>query len=79
MNTKFMSLDNNKKVVKETVFTSFINSYLKNQEAGNEPSAFKNVLHIGFDEVYKDVFKVWNDSENDFTIYFGTKGDEFNK
>lgn len=79
MSTNFMSLIDETKVVKETVFTSFVDFDLKNRGTIGKPCDYRNVLHIGFDKEYRDVFKCWNDNEKEFTIYFGTKGDEFNK
>ena len=43
------------------------------------PSDFDNVLWIGHNHWYGDVFKVWSDVDPiKFNIFFGTKGDEFN-
>ena len=74
-----MSLDDNKqKVVKETVFTSFVglDSIVRSTL---KPSDYKNVLHIGYDRHYGDVFKCWDNNINEFTLFFGTAGDEFKK
>ena len=77
METKFKILKN--EIVAETVFTHYIN---KNMEIKSKPSYqatyYENVLHIGCDKDYTDVFKCWNKDPNCFVIYFGTKGDEFN-
>ena len=77
MVTKFISLEN-KKESKKTVFKKYITSNSSVEKAISEPSCYDNVLHIGYDKDYGDVFKAWNDnSPNDFVIYFGAKGDEF--
>jgi hypothetical protein len=77
MATKFMTLDSLKSEKKETVFTHYVNGCLQIAEGGIDPQNFKNVLHIGRDDVYGDVFKAYDEKENKFTIAFGTKGDEF--
>ena len=48
------------------------------EKTSDKPENYDNVLHIGKDVDYGDVFKVWNNSNpNDFIIFFGEKGDEF--
>ena len=49
---------------------------LSKLEAIEKPSDFINVEFIGHDRQYGDVFKAWNDDPQQFTLYFGTKGDE---
>ena len=62
----------------KTVFTHYVNSNLEIESEVSTPiEDWQNILHIGTDVIYGDVFKVWNTDENYFTIYFGTKGDEF--
>lgn len=78
MKTKFMSLDEPKKEVKKTVFNHYLNEDLIPIEAENLPEHYGNVLYIGNAHGYGDVFKAWDDGEEDmFTIFFGEKGDEF--
>jgi hypothetical protein len=78
MATKFMTLDGQKSEKKETVFTHCVNSSLKIVEVSRlKPTKFSNVLHIGCDHIYGDVFKAWENDKNVFTIFFGTAGDEF--
>lgn len=86
MATKFMTLDNMSKqpAIKRTVFTHVLNirginnNEIYNSETEDTPGQWNNVLLIGSDETYGDVFKCWDDGgENNFTIYFGVKGDEF--
>ncbi|MDB4507346.1 hypothetical protein N9064_00490 [bacterium] len=40
-----------------------------------KPNEFQNIIHIGTDESYGDVFKAWNRDENCFCIYFGNLND----
>ena len=65
--------------VKKTVFQSYLSSSMTIKAATLEPSKFKNVEFIGSDKDYGEVFKVWDDDINEFMLYFGVKGDEFNK
>lgn len=75
--TKFTTLEKKTKK-RETVFKKLITSDLEILSTNYKPTDFDNVLHIGNDECYGDVFKAWNKSrENDFIIYFGKAGDEF--
>lgn len=75
--TKFTSLVSESKEKKETVFIHYLDSNKEMDFASSKPSIFDNVLYIGRDENYGDVFKAWNDDEIGFALYFGTKGDEF--
>ena len=76
--TNFIDNTTEKKVVKKTVFTkvvnldSVVNATLK-------PNDFINVEFIGKSNLYGDIFKAWSYDANKFTLYFGEKGDEFNK
>ena len=73
-----MSLDNKQTVKKQTKFTHYVNEYKQIINNNDNPLKWDNCLHIGTDKYYGDVFKVWDDNnENNFTIYFGVKGDEF--
>lgn len=77
MATKFMTLDGKEKK-KETVFTHYIDSCKELSECYSSPKDWANVLHIGYDVDYGDVFKCWDYADtNHFGIYFGVKGDEF--
>lgn len=77
--TKFSTLDRKKKEVKKTTFRYYINENLEIGASRTTPESWDNVLHIGYDRVYGDVFKVWSDhhEEDTFIIMFGEKGDEF--
>ena len=79
MKTKFITLEPKSKIVKETVFTHFISGSKTVYDSIRTVNSFENVLHIGYDVDYGDVFKCWENDPNYFTIYFGTKGDEFNQ
>ena len=78
MSTNFMSLDDKVKENKETTLSKIVTSG-NVRYSRHTTKDYKNVLHIGYDECYGDVFKCWKDDINCFTLHFGTKGDEFNK
>lgn len=40
-------------------------------------TSFKNILSLPKDRIYGDVFIAWNDNPHDYTIFFGTKGNDF--
>jgi hypothetical protein len=75
--TKFISIDKDTQEKKETVFIRIL-SVRSLDTTLTEPNDWDNVMHIGKDVDYGDVFKCWNENVNNFTLYFGTKGDEFN-
>lgn len=79
--TKFrkINLENlgNKKSLKKTKFTKVITESYDVEETDLMPSVYKNVVHIGNDEIYGDVFIAYDGNPNIFTIYFGEAGDEF--
>lgn len=79
MATNFTMLYSNKQEPKKTVFKKHVNSDLVIINSIFSVDEYKNVLHIGNDKYYGDVFKAWDDDENDFWIFFGTAGDEFKK
>jgi len=66
------------KEVKKTVFEKFLTSRFIVKLSEYTPNDWKNVKLIGRDEYYGDVFIAWDNNPNDFGIYFGTAGDEFN-
>ena len=79
MATKFMTLNEGKTKVEKT--TSFDKQIWNGgvESAEYTPDKFDNVLFLGNDFDYGDVFKAWdNESPNSFWIFFGEKGDEFN-
>ena len=76
--TKFKTLQQSKPKNKTTFDTLLVGKSGNIKRARNNPTDFDNVLHIGCDNIYGDVFKAWSDnSEDGFFIYFGKKGDEF--
>ena len=79
MKTKFTTLEQKSKIVAGTVFTHFISGRKTVCDSIRTVNGFENVLHIGYDKQYGDVFKCWDQNPNEFIIYFGTKGDEFNQ
>ena len=74
--TKFTSLSK-KEVKVETKFRYILSDgALKTTTV--KPSIYENVLYIGWDNEYGDVFKCWDDKwEDTFVLFFGAKGDEF--
>lgn len=78
MATKFMTLGDSKKGGKKTVFKTFLNSSFTAIKAESQPEDYTNVLFLGHDDGYGDVFKAWSDDQDNFILFFGEKGDEFN-
>lgn len=76
MATKFTTLDN-KQSKKETIFTHLVGTDKKPIDVSEKASQWENVLHLGRDTHYGDVFKAWeNEDEDGFCIFFGVKGNE---
>ena len=73
----------NKNKVKEpvkTVFTRVINhDGTSSRNLILQPVEFDYVELIGIDSSYGAVFKVYDEGESDFVLYFGVAGDEFNQ
>ena len=77
--TKYSTLNSEKQMGKKTVFTCCVEEGFTVVECRNEePDEWDNVLYLGNDGDYGDVFKAWNSNSSHFMIYFGEKGDEFN-
>lgn len=81
--TKFMNIpiiptvEDKKKEFKPTVFTHYIDSDKTVRTSKNNANEYQNVIWLGDDKIYGDIFKAWNDKfPNNFTIFFGVKGDE---
>jgi len=67
------------KINEETVFEKRLNPDGILEEADSEPNEWLNVMWLGFySDTLTDMFKCWDDDPNDFYIYFGKKGNEFN-
>ena len=64
------------KPIKPTTFKFLLDCEYSKQEATEQPSGFTNVEFIGHDRQYGDVFKAWDHDPQQFTLYFGIKGDE---
>ena len=62
---------------KKTKFTKVVINSYDVEETNTSPSEYENVVHIGRDRVYGDVFIAYDDNPNNFTIFFGEAGDEF--
>ena len=80
MYTKFRDITNKEKTitVKKTKFTAYLNSKIVIIPTNMLPESFDHVDFIGNDKDYGDVFKAYHNIDlNQFTIYFGIKGDEF--
>ena len=66
----------NRKIVNKTVFTHTVDRRVR--ETSIKPEAYKVVELIGIDSIYGAVFKAYDHDGDDFTLFFGTVGDEFN-
>ena len=86
--TKF--IDNTRKnKSKKTVFEKVLtfDFAIENAECGLDENAecgldfYEKIEFIGHDESYGDVFKAYRDEndDNNFTLYFGVKGSEFDE
>lgn len=72
-----MTIDGKKEPKRKTEFKI----YLSNNNpvlTDLQPTAYQNVLFVRHSNDYGDLFIAWDDNENEFATYFGTKGDEFN-
>ena len=65
------------KIPKKTVFKYYLNSCMVIEKTESQPFNWENVLYIGHDPVYGDVFKCWDNEKDIFTLFFGEVGDEF--
>ena len=78
--TKYLTLDKKEKPEgKKTVFQKVLSVSQTIEDTHMTPDAYGNVLYLGNDAYYGDVFKVWDkDTDAEFILFFGEKGDEFN-
>ena len=75
--TNFLTLDKIAKTGNKTVFKKIVAGNLEiNEVECTTPDDYRNILYLGHDNYYGDVFKCWN-HESDFAIIFGEKGNEF--
>jgi len=65
-----------KKEAKKTVFYKIVRTDSIESRV-TSPYVCKNVMLIGRDLQYGDVFKCLGNNSDDFTLYFGEAGDEF--
>ena len=78
--TKF--IDNTKKNnSKKTVFEKALSFDFIVDDAIADVADYEKVEFIGHDESYGDVFKAYQDEndDNNFTLFFGVKGSEFDE
>lgn len=76
--TKFTTLGSKPKIIKkETIFNGYLEENKQYRDTKLTPNDFDNVLYLGHDRSYGDVFKCWDDDSDNFILYFGVKGDEF--
>lgn len=72
-----MSLDPNPKIIKKTEFLAIVGTLgsPKKQFNNSQPEDFDNVLWLGCDTSYGDVFKVWNGNAEfeSFSLFFWGK------
>ena len=78
MATKFMTIESNPR--KSTQFKSYLDispdGLMVRSVTTASPDQWDNVMFIGHDRRFGDVFKCWDNDCDDFAIFFGTKGDE---
>ena len=67
-----------KNEIKETKFLKILEFDLSIASADhNDPKEYDTIEFIGHDIDYGDVFKAYDSDANEFTLFFGVKGDEF--
>ena len=71
-----LSTNQSVKEQQKTVFKSFV-ATTRIEVAIQQPVNYKNIIHIGKDVAYGDVFIAYDDNPTNFRIYFGKAGDEF--
>lgn len=77
-NFRKINLPTNQSVKEQqkTVFKSFVGT-TRIEVALKHPVDYENIIHIGKDVAYGDVFIAYNDNPTSFRIYFGKAGNEF--
>ena len=68
----------NREIANKTIFTHVVDTDREVVETGMKPEAYKVVELIGIDGSYGAVFKAYDHDGDDFILFFGTVGDEFN-
>lgn len=74
--TKFMTLKDGNPG-RKTVITKSLDFDLVVIDDKIDIDDWDYILWLGSDSDYGDVFKIWDEGEDDFIICFGIKGDEF--
>lgn len=68
----------NSKIANKTIFTHTIDVNREIVETGQKPKDYEFVELIGIDSIYGAVFKAYDHDDDDFILFFGITGDEFN-
>ena len=81
--TKYSTLTKKGNESKKTIFKYTVECNSPGSEPRIEtttmkPKEFKEVIYLGRDDAYGDVFLARPESPSVFWIFFGVKGDEFN-
>ena len=67
-----------KNEIKETKFLKMLEfDFSVASAVHNDPKGYDLIEFIGHDIGYGDVFKAYGSNANEFTLFFGVKGDEF--
>lgn len=66
------------KIANKTIFTNIVDVDGRVRETNMKPEAYKVVELIGIDSIYGAVFKAYDYDSDDFILFFGIAGDEFN-
>ena len=79
--TKFIDKTKESLVKNEVKETKFLKSleydFSVADSNDSNPGEYNTVEFIGNDSAYGDVFKAYDSDPNEFTLFFGIKGDEF--
>ena len=78
--TKFIDRTKQKDCFKKTIFKKVLESDLSCSDTNDSVDDYELVEFIGHDVAYRDIFKAFPSEsvKNNFTLFFGVKGDEFN-
>ena len=76
--TKFID-KTEKTITRKTVFEKILSSDFEIEETIDLPSCYEFVEFLGHDKYYGDVFKCFDKDPNNFALFFGVKGSEFDE
>ena len=76
--TKFID-KTEKTITRKTMFEKILLSDFEVEETKDLPSCYEFVEFLGHDKYYGDVFKCFDKDPNNFTLFFGVKGSEFDE